>query len=154
MKCVEPTGSGNAAHAAYIRQNFLNQCQCKIPVRLGSHAGHYGFLHVEARGKEKVAQGRVNNHEVSPYAQDLWRMAIARVGGALQPGSDPSYFAASIKYTTSTGAKRTMCVFYDVKNYATGGLTYKVKGLITAYWIPKQSGNPTQDCIDAKGTSD
>lgn len=43
-----------------------------------------------------------------------------------------------------------MCVFHDTSDLQYGGNFYKVKGIVTAYWIPGHSANPSIACREAR----
>jgi hypothetical protein len=43
-----------------------------------------------------------------------------------------------------------MCVFYDTNDLEYGGSVYKVKGVVTAYWIRGHSPSPSVACRDAR----
>jgi hypothetical protein len=149
-RCVEPTGEADPTHPSYIRTNFYNQYGCKIPIREGKVGQKaFGYRHIVQRGEEQLAQGRPNSHEVTPFAQGLWAAAIGRPGGSLLI-NPVGYFVASSPYEIRGGEQRTMCVFYDTNDFPYGGRSYKVKGVITAYWILGQSPNPSQSCRDAR----
>lgn len=42
-----------------------------------------------------------------------------------------------------------MCVLYDTNDLKYGGEFYKVKGIITAYWIHGHWTNPSIACRDS-----
>jgi hypothetical protein len=98
----------------------------------------------------QLAGGRSNSHEVTPFAQQLWAAAIGRPSGSLLI-NPVGYFVASWPYAIRGGVNRTMCVFYGTDDLSYGGRTYKVRGIVTAYWISGSSPNPSQRCRDARG---
>lgn len=147
-RCIEPTGETDPSHPSYIRDDrFYNQYGCKIPLREGKR--NFGYRHIVQRGEEKLAQGRPNNHEVTPFAQGLWAAAIGRPGGSLLI-NPIGFFVASWQYTVGDGEQRTMCVFYATNDLSYAGRSYKVTGIVTAYWITGHSPYPSQSCRDAR----
>ena len=152
LRCVEPTGETDPAHPSYIRDDrFLNQWGCKIPFREGKRGkGNFGYQHILEGAEEKLAQGKPNNHELTPFAQALWGAAIGRAGGSLLINK-AGYFVASWQYAIRGGEKRTMCVFYGTDDLKYGGRLYKVRGIVTAYWIKGNWPNPSQRCLEDRG---
>ena len=146
-RCVEPTGESDPTHPSHIRDNFYNQYGCKIPLREGK--SNFGYQHIVKRGLEKLQQGNPDNHEVTPYARWLWAAALGRPGGSLLLNTT-GYFVASQQYEIRGGAARTMCVFYATYDLSYANQTYEVMGIITAFWIPSHSDNPSQSCRDAR----
>ena len=65
-RCLEPMGESDPTHPSHVRTNFYNQYGCKIPLREGK--SNFGYQHIVKRGLEKLAQGKPDNHEVTPYA--------------------------------------------------------------------------------------
>ena len=145
-RCIEPTDIPDPAHASYIRRNYYNQYGCKIPIRTGR--SDFGYNHIVKRGQEQIAAGRVNSHEVTPFAQRLWGAAIGRPGGSLF--LNHGWFVASVQYRAGNGEDRIMCVFYDTNDFPYAGNVYKVKGIVTAYWIHGSSDNPGVACREAR----
>jgi hypothetical protein len=152
LRCVEPTGESDPVHPSYIRNDtFLNQWGCKIPLREGKRGkGNFGYQHILEGAEENLAQGKPNNHEVTPFAQSLWAAAIGRPGGSLLINK-VGYFVASWEYAIRGGEKRTMCVFYGTDDLKYGGRIYKIRGIVTAYWINGNWPNPSHRCLEDRG---
>jgi hypothetical protein len=144
--CIEPTGLSDPTHPSYVQQTFYNQWGCKIPLRTGKK--DFGYNHIVLRATEQMTAGEPNSHEVTPFAQRLWKEAIERPGGTLLLSG--AFFVASVMYQTARGDDRTMCVFLDTSDLKYAGRYYKVKGIVTAYWIEGHSAWPSESCRDAR----